>query len=398
MSILVKPEDLRQEALWASKIRHEIHRSPEIGLSLPKTMAAVVRSLRECGVEEIHEGVGGEGVTGVVAVIRGERPGRTVGLRADADALALNEKTGKPWASPEPKHMHACGHDGHVATLLAVVRRFAARRDFAGTLVAIFQPGEEGFAGGRHMVEDGLVGRFGIEEFYALHSEPKVAAGKVAFVSGYATANADVFEIVFEGQGGHGSRPHLGRDPVVAASECVLALQTIASRNCNPDLTAIVSVCSIQSGNPSASSVMPQTATLIGTTRSFEPEVQDMIKRRMNEIAQGVAMTHGMKAAVRYTRLYPSMYDDPEMVRIARGLAEEALGADKVEDFYRTPGGEDFSFMLRERPGCLFRLGMRDAGPCHGSPLHSEMFDFNDDAIATGAAALCTIALNRMAA
>lgn len=393
-AVIVKPEEMRECAQVAAQVRHTIHAYPEVGLNLTQTEKTIVETLKSFGCEAIETRVGGADVAGVVCVIKGDQAGRTIGLRADSDALPLNENTGVPYASTRAKHMHACGHDGHVATLLAVVKYFMEHRHFAGTLVAIFQPGEEGFAGARHMVEDGLVERFGIDEFYALHAEPTLDVGTVGFVPGYATANADAFEIVFEGQGGHGSRPQFSKDSIVAMGEAILALQTIVSRNVSPYYAAVVSICCAQSGDPDGTSVMPQKALLRGTTRSYEPEVQDLIERRMNEIAQGIAQTYGIKATVNYTRLYPAMYNTPENVQAAREIAAQAIGAANVKEFSRTTGGEDFSFMLLERPGCLFRLGMKDAD--HTAPVHNEEFDFNDKAIATGAAVLASIALTRM--
>lgn len=393
-AVIVKPEQMLDCAERAAQIRHSIHCYPEVGLNLTQTEKTIVEALKSFGCETIETRVGGADVAGVVCVIKGDQPGRTIGLRADSDALPLNENTGLPYASTRAKHMHACGHDGHVATLLAVVKYFMEHRHFAGTLVAIFQPGEEGFAGARYMVEDGLVERFGIDEFYALHAEPSLDVGSVGFVPGYATANADAFEIVFEGQGGHGSRPQFANDSIVAMGEAILALQTIVSRNVAPNYAAVVSICCAQSGDPNGTSVMPQKALLRGTTRSYEPEVQDLIERRMNEIAQGIAQTYGIKAKVNYTRLYPAMYNTPENVQAAREIAAQAIGAENVKEFSRTAGGEDFSFMLLERPGCLFRLGMKDAD--HTAPVHNEQFDFNDKAIATGAAVLASIALTRM--
>ena len=393
-AVIVKPEQMLECAERAAQIRHSIHCYPEVGLNLTQTEKTIVEALKSFGCETIETRVGGADVAGVVCVVKGDQPGRTIGLRADSDALPLNENTGLPYASTRAKHMHACGHDGHVATLLAVVKYFMEHRHFAGTLVAIFQPGEEGFAGARYMVEDGLVERFGIDEFYALHAEPSLDVGSVGFVPGYATANADAFEIVFEGQGGHGSRPQFAKDSIVAMGEAILALQTIVSRNVAPNYAAVVSICCAQSGDPNGTSVMPQKALLRGTTRSYEPEVQDLIERRMNEIAQGIAQTYGIKAKVNYTRLYPAMYNTPENVQAAREIAAQAIGAENVKEFSRTAGGEDFSFMLLERPGCLFRLGMKDAD--HTAPVHNEQFDFNDKAIATGAAVLASIALTRM--
>lgn len=394
--VIIKPQALSECAEAAAAVRHIIHACPEVGLDLVETEKTIVEALKSFGCEDIHTRVGGKDVAGVVCVIKGNKLGRTIGLRADSDALPLNENTGVPYTSTKEKRMHACGHDGHVATLLAVVKYLQENRDFAGTLVAIFQPGEEGFAGARFMVEDGLVDRFGIEEFYALHTEPSLDVGTVGFIEGYATANADIFEITFTGKGGHGSRPQMAHDPVVAAAEAVGALQSIVSRNVSPELSAVVSVCSLQAGDTNGTSVIPQKALVRGTARSFEPEVRDLIERRIATIAEGIAIAHEMQATPVYTRLYPAMYNTPERVQEARSLAVQCLGEDCVKPLKRSHGGEDFSFMLLQRPGCLFRLGNRDAE--HDAPVHNERFNFNDKAIATGAAVLLSIALTRMSA
>ena len=395
MPIIIKPSQLEESAILGAQFRHCIHEEPEIGLYLPKTQEKIVEALKSFGIKEISTFVGGANVTGVVAVIEGNRPGKTIGLRADSDALPLEEKTGVEWSSKVPMAMHACGHDGHVGTLLAAVHYINQHRDFAGRLVAIFQPGEEGFAGGRYMIEDGLVQKFGIDEFYALHAEPMLPVGCVGFIPGFATANADIFKITFTGVGGHGSRPHLTRDPLVAACECVLSLQTIVSRSVDPNQTAVVSAGCISCGNEKGSSVVQKTATIVGTTRSFEKEVQDIIIQRMQQIVDGTALSNDMKGKLEYTKLYPAMFNSPEHVEKAKALLEEALGPDKVKLMIRRAGGEDFSFMLQAKPGCLFRLGVQDE--THNASVHNPEFDFNDKAIATGAACLLTIALNRAA-
>lgn len=395
MPIIIKPSQLEESAKLGAQFRHCIHEEPEIGLYLPKTQEKIVNALKSFGIKEISTFVGGANVTGVVAVIEGSRPGKTIGLRADSDALPLEEKTGVEWSSKVPMAMHACGHDGHVGTLLAAVHYINQHRDFAGRLVAIFQPGEEGFAGGRYMIEDGLVQKFGIDEFYALHAEPMLPVGCVGFIPGFATANADIFKITFTGLGGHGSRPHLTRDPLVAACECVLSLQTIVSRSVDPNQTAVVSAGCISCGNEKGSSVVQKTATIVGTTRSFEKEVQDIIIQRMQQIVDGTALSNDMKGKLEYTKLYPAMFNSPEHVEKAKALLEEALGLDKVKLMIRRAGGEDFSFMLQAKPGCLFRLGVQDE--THNASVHNPEFDFNDKAIATGAACLLTIALNRAA-
>ncbi|WP_304726864.1 M20 metallopeptidase family protein [Parasutterella excrementihominis] len=395
MPIIIKPSQLEESAKLGAHFRHCIHEEPEIGLYLPKTQEKIVNALKSFGIKEISTFVGGANVTGVVAVIEGSRPGKTIGLRADSDALPLEEKTSVEWSSKVPMAMHACGHDGHVGTLLAAVHYINQHRDFAGRLVAIFQPGEEGFAGGRYMIEDGLVQKFGIDEFYALHAEPMLPVGCVGFIPGFATANADIFKITFTGVGGHGSRPHLTRDPLVAACECVLSLQTIVSRSVDPNQTAVVSAGCISCGNEKGSSVVQKTATIVGTTRSFEKEVQDIIIQRMQQIVDGTALSNDMKGKLEYTKLYPAMFNSPEHVEKAKALLEEALGLDKVKLMIRRAGGEDFSFMLQAKPGCLFRLGVQDE--THNASVHNPEFDFNDKAIATGAACLLTIALNRSA-
>ena len=395
MPIIIKPSQLEESAKLGAQFRHCIHEEPEIGLYLPKTQEKIVNALKSFGIKEISTFVGGANVTGVVAVIEGSRPGKTIGLRADSDALPLEEKTGVEWSSKVPMAMHACGHDGHVGTLLAAVHYINQHRDFAGRLVAIFQPGEEGFAGGRYMIEDDLVQKFGIDEFYALHAEPMLPVGCVGFIPGFATANADIFKITFTGVGGHGSRPHLTRDPLVAACECVLSLQTIVSRSVDPNQTAVVSAGCISCGNEKGSSVVQKTATIVGTTRSFEKEVQDIIIQRMQQIVDGTALSNDMKGKLEYTKLYPAMFNSPEHVEKAKALLEEALGLDKVKLMIRRAGGEDFSFMLQAKPGCLFRLGVQDE--THNASVHNPEFDFNDKAIATGAACLLTIALNRAA-
>ena len=395
MPIIIKPSQLEESAKLGAHFRHCIHEEPEIGLYLPKTQEKIVNALKSFGIKEISTFVGGANVTGVVAVIEGSRPGKTIGLRADSDALPLEEKTSVEWSSKVPMAMHACGHDGHVGTLLAAVHYINQHRDFAGRLVAIFQPGEEGFAGGRYMIEDGLVQKFGIDEFYALHAEPMLPVGCVGFIPGFATANADIFKITFTGVGGHGSRPHLTRDPLVAACECVLSLQTIVSRSVDPNQTAVVSAGCISCGTEKGSSVVQKTATIVGTTRSFEKEVQDIIIQRMQQIVDGTALSNDMKGKLEYTKLYPAMFNSPEHVEKAKALLEEALGLDKVKLMIRRAGGEDFSFMLQAKPGCLFRLGVQDE--THNASVHNPEFDFNDKAIATGAACLLTIALNRAA-
>lgn len=395
MSRIVSPAELEESAKIGIEIRRRIHEEPELGLSLVKTQEKILSALKSFGIEEVTANVGGPEVNSVVAVVRGDKPGRTIGLRADADALPLTEITGLPWASRTEGKMHACGHDGHVATLLTALHYLQNHRDFAGTVVGIFQPGEEGYAGARYMIEDDLVERFGIDEFYALHADPMVDAGSLALISGFGTANADMFKITFEGVGGHGSRPHLAKDPVLAASHCVLSLQTIVSRNVAPDEAAVISVGFMQAGSEGGPSVIPQTAKICGTTRTYESEVQEKLIERMQKVVESTAQMFDMKGTLEYTKLYPAMFNSPAHVEECRRLLEKMLGAGRVGSMKRRPGGEDFSFMLQKKPGCLFRLGTKDGD--HTAGVHNPAFDFNDKAMATGAAALVTIALNRAA-
>lgn len=393
---IITAEKLATYAQSASEVRHLLHQKPEVGLKLTETEKIIISRLQTIGCKEIHTQVGGKNISGIVAVIHGLHPGKTIGLRADSDALALTEKTNVSYISTHDGCMHACGHDGHVATLLAVCHYLCEHRDFAGTVVAIFQPGEEGFAGARLMIEDGLVERFQIDEFYALHADPLLPVGQVSFTSGYSTANADAFEVTFEGKGGHGSRPQYLNDTVVAMGEAIGALQTIASRNASPDDTCVVSICYAKAGDSQSVSVVPQEATFGGTTRSYQPEVRDLIEKRIGEICNGIALAYNIKAHYHYKRLYPSMYNTPELVKEAKRLSALCIGEENIKDLGRKPGGEDFSFMLNARPGCLFRLGVCDKD--HQAALHSSGFDFNDKAITVGATLLLNMALNRMAA
>ena len=296
------------------EIRHELHRHPELGFEEHLTAELVARELARYGVDEVHRGVGR---TGVVAVIRGrtDTAGRRIGLRADMDALPIAEENSFEHRSTHAGVMHACGHDGHTTMLLGAARHLAATRDFDGVAHLIFQPGEEGYGGAQKMIEDGLFDRFPCDAVYAMHNWPSLPPGTIAVRPGPMMAAADRVTIHIEGRGGHGAHPYLAIDPVVVAAHVITAAQSIVSRNVNPIDAAVVSLCSLQAGNPGAMSVIPRTATIVGTVRTFKRETQDMIEARLTELVQSVAQGFGAKARVDYERIYPATVNSREIGR-----------------------------------------------------------------------------------
>ena len=374
--------------------RHHLHRHPEIGLELPETAEFIKSKLRDFGVDEIHTGFGS---TAVVAVIHGNQKGdRWVGLRADMDALPLNEQTGLDYASVNEKKAHSCGHDGHMTVALGACRFLCAHRDFPGSVAVIFQPGEEGYAGARLMVQNGLFEKFPIAEIYATHCEPTWDVGQIGLDEGYIMAAADIFSIDVTGRGGHGARPQTAVDSVLVASQIVVSAQSIVSRNVNPLQAAVVSFGAIVSGDVNGSSVLPQTAKLVGTCRSFEPEIQDRVQKRLVEIAEGVAQAYGARAQCHYTRLYPALLNHPKQTSAVKEIVRHWLGEEGLKPAPQQMTAEDFAFMTQVRPGCLFRLGVRDGS--HRANLHECEFDFNDKAIVYGSTLMSLIAVNRLAA
>nr|WP_223116059.1 M20 aminoacylase family protein [Oryzomicrobium terrae] len=358
--------------------RHHLHAHPETAFEEVQTSAYVAELLKSFGIE-VHTGIA---KTGVVGVIPGKAPGPWVGLRADLDALDIPEANDFDHRSRHPGKMHACGHDGHTAMLLGAARYLAETRDFTGTVAVIFQPAEENEGGGRAMVEDGLFERFPIESVYGLHNWPGLEAGRFAIRAGAQMASYDIFEITLEGQGAHAAMPHLGRDSMVAAGQLVGALQTIASRDTNPLDSVVVSVTQIHGGD--TWNVLPQSAVLRGTVRAFSPEVQNLVERRINEIAQGIAATFGIAARVRYERRYPPTVNAAEPARLAAAAATALVGEAAVDT---SPGpamvAEDFAFLQQARPGAYIWLG---AGPGRlGCLLHNPGYDFNDEILTLGA-------------
>ena len=371
-------------------IRHALHATPELGFEEHATSELVVRQLERYGVDEIHRGLG---KTGVVGVIRGRAgtSGRTVGLRADMDALPMAEENDFAHRSTVAGRMHACGHDGHTAMLLGAARWLAKTREFDGTVHLIFQPGEEGYAGARAMIQDGLFERFPCDAVYAMHNWPGLAPGTIAVKPGPMMAAADRVTITIEGKGGHGAHAYLAIDPVVVAAHVITAAQTIVSRNVGPLDSAVLSLCSIQAGHPAAMSVIPREAVITGTVRSFRPQTQDMIEQRLAQLAESVAIGFGATARVHYERMYPATVNTRDEALFGAEVAEELVGAERVlRDLEPSMGAEDFSFMLEQRPGAYFRIGQ--GGAESGCFLHNPRYDFNDEILPLGAALFVRLA------
>ncbi|MGR3248152.1 MAG: M20 aminoacylase family protein [Paracoccus sp. (in: a-proteobacteria)] len=356
--------------------RRHLHRHPELGFDCHQTAAFVVQRLRDFGVDEIHEGIGR---TGVVGIIRGQGDGPTIGLRADMDALPMDEVTGAEWASTVPGRMHACGHDGHTTMLLGAARYLAETRNFAGRVALIFQPAEEAGGGGEAMVRDGLMDRFGITRVFAMHNNPGQDAGSFRTTPGPIMAAVDTFEIHVKGRGGHGALPHLTADPVVAAVGVVSAIQTISSRNHHALEDLALSVTQIHTG--SADNIVPDTAYICGTVRTFAPQVRDMVRRRMTQICEGQAAAYDVQIALDYQQGYPATVNDPAEAAFAVEVAREIAGeANVAPDSGREMGAEDFSYLLNARPGCYLFLGQGD-----GPGVHNPTYDFNDEIAPVGA-------------
>ncbi|HEY9531918.1 MAG TPA: M20 aminoacylase family protein [Burkholderiales bacterium] len=370
-----------------TELRRDIHAHPELAFQESRTASMVAERLRRWGIE-VHTGLA---KTGVVGVIRGRKPGeRGVGLRADMDCLPIQEVNGFPHRSKSEGRMHACGHDGHTAMLLGTARYLAETRNFEGTAYLIFQPAEEGGGGGQAMVKEGLFERFPARQVYALHNYPGLPAGTIAVRPGPVMAATDEVEIVVRGRGGHAAFPHLAVDPVVVAAHVITALQTIASRGVDPIDAVVVSLCSLQSSQVGAFNAIPDEVRMLGTVRSFKPHTRDLAERRVREIAAKVAEAFGANAAVKYSRGYPATVNTVAEAQFAARVGERIFGADKVlTDFDPVMGGEDFSYMLRERPGAYVFLG-QGGGP-DACFLHNARYDFNDEVIPLGAGYLAAL-------
>jgi amidohydrolase len=356
--------------------RRDLHAHPEIGFDVHRTAGIVADKLKAFGCDEIVPGVG---KTGVVGVIKGRKSasGKVVGLRADMDALPILETTGVPYASTTPGKMHACGHDGHTAMLLGAARYLCETRNFDGTVVVVFQPNEEGLTGSLAMLEDGLIERFGIQQVYGMHTSPTHELGKFALCAGPMLAACDKFTIEITGKGSHAGRPHEGIDPVVVAAQTIMALQTIASRTVDPLDAVVVSTCIVRAGE--AFNIIPPGTTLIGTIRTLSEKVRSQTHARMKAIAEGTAALFGATAQTTFEGDVPVTVNDVEKTRFVQGVAGEIAGEGNVKEMRPIMGAEDFSHMLRKRPGAFIMLG-NGIGP----GLHNPGYNFNDAAIPLG--------------
>ncbi len=363
--------------------RHHLHRNPELGYDVHDTAAFVAGKLREFGCDEVVEGIGRTGVVGIICGNVGGSDGaaRTIGLRADMDALPLTETTGSPWASERPGKMHACGHDGHTTMLLSAARYLAETRNFTGRVAFIFQPAEEGGAGGKAMVDDGLMDRFGITEVYGMHNMPGLPVGQFALRDGAMMASTTQFVITVKGRAGHAAKPDQTVDPIVTATQIIAALQSIVSRNVDPVKGGVVSVTAI-SGGDKAFNIIPDTVEMRGTTRALDSDVKALLEARIDEIVPKVADALGATASIDWLGTpYPVTVNHAEQTEKAFAAATAIAGRDAVDrNVAPVMGGEDFSFMLQARPGAFIFVGSGDI-----ANLHNPAYDFNDDVLPLGA-------------
>ena len=373
MAIINRIGDLGpQMAEW----RQHLHTIPELAFDCPKTSAFIKARLEEIGVDAIHDGIA---QTGIVAIIQGQGDGPTIGLRADFDALPITEETGVAYASTHPGKMHACGHDGHTAMLLGAAKYLTETRNFSGRVALIFQPAEEDGGGGEVMVQEGIMDRFEIGEVYAIHNAPGKDFGKFHTTAGPIMAAADTFHIDITGKGGHGARPFDCVDPVVAACGIVTALQTIVSRNHNTRDSLVISTTQIHTGT--TDNVIPETAYINGTVRTFDKDVQAMVVRRMEEVVAGQAAAYGCEAVLKFEFGYPPTVNDADKAAFAVQVAADVAGEDGVDPMISpVMGAEDFSYMLEARPGAYLMLGQGD-----GAGVHHPQYNFNDEIAPIGA-------------
>ena len=382
--------------------RRDLHAHPELGFEEVYTSGRVAEALKLCGVDEVHTGIGR---TGVVAVIKGKQTHQIngsamaqplVGLRADMDALTMTEHNAFGWKSARPGVMHGCGHDGHTTMLVGAARYLAETRNFAGSAVLVFQPAEEGRGGAQAMINDGLFDRFPVQAIYAMHNWPAMQPGTIGLNAGPMMAAADRITIEVTGKGGHGAHPYLTVDPVLAAAHIITAVQSIVSRNVTAMDSAVISICAVQAGDPGAMSVVPDTATLVGTVRTFKPAVQDMVERRLRDLCAAVAQGFGATATVKYERIYPATINSIAEFAVAAAVADQLVGPHNVvRDLEPSMGAEDFSFMLKVKPGAYLRLGQGEqipdgkgasVGGVGSRFLHNSCYDFNDSVLPLGSA------------
>jgi amidohydrolase len=390
MPIINRVADLQPDIqAW----RRDIHEHPELLYEVHRTAAFVADRLREFGCDEVVTGLGR---TGVVGVIKGRKPAgkndnKVIGLRADMDALPIEEATDLPYASKNAGLMHACGHDGHTAMLLGAARYLAETRNFAGDAVVIFQPAEEGGAGAKAMIDDGLMDRFKIEQVFGMHNTPGLPVGAFAIRSGPMMAATASIDIKIEGLGGHAARPHKSIDSVLVGSQLITALQTIVSRTIDPLESAVISICEFHAGN--ARNVIPQSAILRGTVRTLTKETAELVEKRVREIVAGVAQMTGARIDLDYVHGYPVTVNHPSQTDFAIQVAKEIAGDNKVHETPPMMGAEDFSYMLEARPGAFIFCGNGDT-----AGLHHPAYNFNDDAIPFGTSYWVKLVENTLAA
>ena len=385
-------ESILADAAAITTLRRDIHAHPELCFQEQRTADVVAKALTDWGIP-IHRGLG---KTGVVGIVKNGTSTRAVGLRAYIDALPVQESNTFAHASKHAGKMHACGHDGHTAMLLAAAKHLSRHRNFDGTVYLVFQPAEEGGGGAREMIKDGLFEQFPMEAMFGAHNWPGMAVGQFALKPGPCYASSNEFKIVLRGKGAHAAMPHLGVDPVPAACALVQGFQTIISRNKRPLDTGVISVTMIHTGE--ATNVIPEICTLNGTVRTFSTEVLDMVEQRMRDMSQAIAAAYDCSVEFGFVRNYPPTVNHEAETTFARGVLEDVVGADNVLEFEPTMGAEDFSFYLQKIPGCYFMIGNGDGahregghglGPCM---LHNPSYDFNDDLIPLGATAWVRLA------
>jgi amidohydrolase len=378
-------ESILADAASVAAIRRDLHAHPELCFEEVRTSDVVAQALTEWGIP-VHRGLG---TTGVVGIVKNGSSPRTIGLRADMDALPMTEKNQFAHASRHPGKMHACGHDGHTAMLLAAAKYLARHRNFDGTVYLVFQPAEEGGGGAREMIKDGLFREFPMDAIFGAHNWPGLEVGQFAIKSGPCFASSNEFRIVIRGKGGHAAMPHLTVDPVPVACQVVQGFQHIVSRNKRPIDAGVISVTMIHTGE--TTNVVPDSCEIQGTVRTFTLEVLDLIERRMQEVAEHTAAAFGCQCDFEFTRNYPPTINHPAETEFARQVMAQVVGAENVKEFEPTMGAEDFSYFLLEKPGAYFLIGNGDGshresghglGPCM---LHNPSYDFNDDLIPLGA-------------
>jgi len=374
------PARIKDDLPFLTSLRRDLHAHPELGFEEERTSGIVAKLLEEAGIK-VHRGLGTTGVVGTLQVGNGTR---SIGLRADMDALAMPEIAERPYKSTVQGKMHACGHDGHTTMLLGAARYLAETKGFSGTVHFIFQPAEEGRGGARRMVEEGLFKLFPCDAVYGLHNMPGLEVDEIAVVEGPQLASSDSWRVTFRGTGTHGAKPHLGRDPITAAGTFLASLQTIVGRVVDPLQPAVVSACSLQAGDPKALNVIPDTVEIGGTARAYSPEVRDQLETEIGRLAHGTAAMYGISVDYAFERRIPPVINDPDATARALAAARSAFGGKVLTSFPPSTAGDDFAFFAQNAPGCYVWLGN---GPAvDGALHHNTAYDFNDGALGYGTA------------